>query len=78
MYTGSFTAMALLIPMVVLAGAAVAGVPPGGTFVDDDGNIHEGSIEAIADRPYCRLWAGRRSVILASERPVDEGSMVFE
>jgi hypothetical protein len=48
MYTGSFTAMALLIPMVVLAGAAVAGVPPGGTFVDDDGNIHEGSIEAIA------------------------------
>lgn len=23
-------------------------LPPGGTFVDDDGNIHEGSIEAIA------------------------------
>lgn len=29
--------------------SAVAGtLPPGGTFFDDDGNIHEGSIEAIA------------------------------
>jgi len=28
---------------------AIAGtLPPGGTFADDDGNIHEGSIEAIA------------------------------
>ena len=26
----------------------VALLPPGGTFLDDDGNIHEGSIEAIA------------------------------
>ena len=22
---------------------------PGGTFTDDDGNVHEGNIEAIAD-----------------------------
>jgi glucose/arabinose dehydrogenase len=28
--------------------AAAADLPPGGTFTDDDGNIHEGSIEAIA------------------------------
>lgn len=32
------------LALVVLA----AVLPPGGTFVDDDGNVHEGSIEAIA------------------------------
>ena len=44
-----------LLVLVVLLLAAVA-VPlsaaplgPGGTFRDDDGNIHEGAIEAIAD-----------------------------
>ncbi len=35
----------LLVVMVVPAGAAL---PPGGTFTDDNGNIHEGYIEAIA------------------------------
>jgi len=35
--------------VAVVAGIAVAfGLPPGGTFVDDDGNLHEGNIEAIA------------------------------
>lgn len=32
------------LALVLLAGL----LPPGGTFVDDDGNVHEGSIEAIA------------------------------
>jgi hypothetical protein len=35
--------------LLVTAGIALAlDLPPGGTFVDDDGNIHEGNIEAIA------------------------------
>lgn len=35
--------------IAILVSAALAGVlPPGGTFTDDDGNIHEGNIEAIA------------------------------
>ncbi len=35
--------------MSVLAVASFAGdLPPGGTFSDDNGNIHEGNIEAIA------------------------------
>ncbi|MGD2061389.1 MAG: hypothetical protein PVF87_11020 [Acidimicrobiia bacterium] len=35
--------------LFALALAVLAAVlPPGGTFVDDDGNVHEGSIEAIA------------------------------
>lgn len=28
--------------------AALVTLPPGGTFIDDDGSVHEGSIEAIA------------------------------
>lgn len=43
--------MRLLILSAVLALfgsiAAVAAVAPGGTFIDDDGNLHEGAIEAI-------------------------------
>jgi glucose/arabinose dehydrogenase len=33
-----------LIPVLPLSAA----LPPGGTFTDDDGNVHEGNIEAIA------------------------------
>lgn len=41
-----YSRMALirLLPFVLL----VALLPPGGTFVDDDGSVHEGSIEAIS------------------------------
>jgi glucose/arabinose dehydrogenase len=37
--------LVLLLPAPLAAGAQLA---PGGTFVDDDGSVHEGSIEAIA------------------------------
>lgn len=38
------------VAMVVLLGSieAVGAQPPGGRFIDDDGNVHEGAIEAIA------------------------------
>ena len=32
----------------LLVGLVLAVLPPGGSFVDDDGNVHEGGIEAIA------------------------------
>lgn len=38
----------LLSAMALAATAVAAALPPGGTFVDDDTNIHEGFIEAIA------------------------------
>ena len=42
-------AIALLMSLVVAPSPAAAGEPPpGGTFTDDDGNTHEGNIEAIA------------------------------
>jgi hypothetical protein len=48
--SGAFAAFVVL-STVSLAAPAVAGgatLPPGGTFVDDDGSIHEAMIEAIA------------------------------
>jgi hypothetical protein len=35
--------------LLVTLAFILATLPPGGTFVDDDGNVHEGGIEAIAE-----------------------------
>ncbi len=43
----SFTLLVIAVVLSV-AGTALAELPPGGSFVDDDGNVHEGFIEAIA------------------------------
>ena len=43
---GLMAAAALMVPLTLPA--AGAALPPGGTFIDDDGNPHEGAIEAIA------------------------------
>ncbi len=44
--------MRLLVPILALLlaipSAALAELPPGGTFVDDDGSVHEPDIEAVA------------------------------
>lgn len=38
-----------LVLILAAATVAVAGpTDPGGSFLDDDGNVHEGNIEAIA------------------------------
>ncbi|HEU4917432.1 MAG TPA: S-layer homology domain-containing protein [Acidimicrobiia bacterium] len=37
-----------VVAVLLSAGIAWAALPPGGTFTDDDGNIFEGAIEAIA------------------------------
>jgi hypothetical protein len=37
-----------------VAVAATSDLPAGGTFLDDDGNVHEGFIEAIAGRRVTR------------------------
>lgn len=45
--TTLFIVLATIVLMLIAAPASAA-LPPGGTFVDDDGNIHEADIEAIA------------------------------
>jgi len=42
-------AVSFVVVLVLFAGIALAVLPPGGTFVDDDGNVHEANIEAIAN-----------------------------
>jgi hypothetical protein len=48
--------LVVLVAWTVGAAAALAAAPlePGGTFRDDDGNVHEGSIEAIAGAEITR------------------------
>jgi hypothetical protein len=41
-------AAATVSTLLLTATVALAALPPGGTFTDDDGNTHEGNIEAIA------------------------------
>jgi hypothetical protein len=41
--------LSLAVFMMLSLAATAQDLPPGGTFVDDDGNTHEGHIEAIAD-----------------------------
>lgn len=44
----------LAVFFVAVPGAYSADLPPGGSFLDDDGNIHEGAIEAIAAEAFTR------------------------
>jgi len=46
--TSLVAAMILIVVMVDVIGAGAQSLPPGGTFIDDDLNVHEGFIEAIA------------------------------
>ncbi len=39
---------AVVLFVGVLVSSAVAELPPGGTFLDDDGSVYEGAIEAVA------------------------------
>jgi hypothetical protein len=40
--------LALAASVLMVVGVALAALPPGGTFIDDHGNVHEANIEAIA------------------------------
>jgi glucose/arabinose dehydrogenase len=48
--SAALTALLLTAPVIALA----APLPPGGSFVDDDRNVHEGNIEAIAAQNITR------------------------
>ena len=46
--------LAMIAAVMVVGSVAIsaAELPPGGTFVDDDGSPHEGFIESLAARTY--------------------------
>ena len=58
--------------LLIVAGAVAAALPPGGTFSDDDGNPHEGMIEAILEHGVTEgCDAGR----YCPDAPVTRGQM---
>lgn len=55
--------------------ASAQELPPGGTFVDDDGNIHEGNIEAIAAEGITRGCNPPQNDRYCPLDPVSRGEM---
>lgn len=67
--------LALALPLSLITGvgsAAASDLPPGGSFVDDDGSVHEGYIEAIAARNITRGCDDDR---FCPDRDVTRGEM---
>jgi hypothetical protein len=68
--------LAVSVLGVVSAPAAFAGdLPPGGSFYDDDGNIHEGGIEAIAAEGITLGCNPPDNTIFCPDDPVTRGQM---
>jgi hypothetical protein len=70
----SFVGMAFVALMFVGNPASAQELPPGGTFVDDDGNTHEGSIEALFHEGITR-GCDPRGIFYCPEDPVTRGQM---
>lgn len=59
----------------IAAMAAALTLPPGGTFTDDDGNIHEGNIEAIAAAAITQGCNPPTNDKYCPDSPVTRGAM---
>ncbi len=63
--------LAAAVSLLMVVGVALAnGLPPGGTFTDDNGNVHEGNIEAIAAEGITKgcnppTWVSQRTISTA-------------
>jgi hypothetical protein len=68
----ALAASAVATLFVGTAGTAAAALPPGGTFIDDDGTTHEGAIEAIAAKG---ITQGCSATQFCPDRPVTRGQM---
>ncbi len=70
--------IAFVLPVAVVlvaAGPAAADeLPPGGTFVDDDGSVHEAAIEALAAADITR-GCDDRGLLFCPDRSVSRGEM---
>ena len=70
--------LVLLLASILVFGVgivAMADVPPGGTFFDDDGNTHEGSIEAIAAEAITKGCNPPQNTNYCPDSPVTRGQM---
>ncbi|HSM45184.1 MAG TPA: S-layer homology domain-containing protein, partial [Acidimicrobiia bacterium] len=65
----------VIAAMFLLGGVALAeDLPPGGTFIDDDGDTHEPSIEAIYAAGIT-VGCDDRGIFFCPDRPVTRGEM---
>lgn len=63
------------LSFVLIAGPAAAQeLPPGGTFVDDNGSVHEGDIEGLVAADITR-GCDDRQILFCPERAVSRGEM---
>jgi glucose/arabinose dehydrogenase len=78
---GSVRTLKVVPPTLIVAallttvGAAGAELPPGGTFRDDDGNPHEGNIEAIAAADITRGCNPPINDLYCPDRILDRGEI---
>ncbi len=71
-----FSVLLVCCVLFALAGPAVAQeqLPPGGTFFDDNGSIHEGDIEGLAASGIT-FGCDERQILFCPERVVNRGEM---
>ncbi len=67
--------LAIAVCLFVAGGIAVADLPPGGTFLDDDTSQHQGSIEAIAARGITRGCNPPLNDLFCPKDPVTRAQM---
>ncbi|HLU30607.1 MAG TPA: hypothetical protein VK088_02515, partial [Acidimicrobiia bacterium] len=72
--TASMVALVGLM-IAALLPAAAQDLDPGGTFIDDDGNVHEGYIEAIAAEGITRGCNPPTNDRYCPSDPVSRGEM---
>lgn len=71
-----FGVVVVVVVTLTLAGGALAQeLPPGGTFTDDDGNVHEGYIEAIAAEGITQGCNPPDNTLYCPSDPVTRGQM---
>ena len=63
------------VVLLVASGVLANGLPPGGTFADDDGNIHEPNIEAIAAVGITRGCDPPANALFCTSSAVTRGQM---
>ncbi len=74
MRTLSVSAFAGLLVLLTIA-TALADLPPGGSFADDNGNVHEGYIEAIAEAGITKGCNPPLNTEYCPSNPVTRGQM---
>ncbi len=75
MVAAGAAAMALLVTAPSAPPAEADDLPPGGTFFDDDGNVHESQIEAIAAIGITRGCSATVADLYCPGRAVTRGEM---